>query len=325
MAALERGGGRILWHFVGGARSIIVPVLILVLLFFGVLRSAPVPTASPESKPVTVLVPAFERLPAVLGGHYEVWVERPEGGGERLSAFTVLGGGQLLTLGGEPVQEFPIAELPPVGSRLFLTVEPGSEEAVTRSGRVLLSGNLPTVEGALDPAVAVRGGTHVAMLLAPTDPNTPDTSGLWFGSPRKTRGRPAAGLALDPPADGWVYAGFVTTAAGTVLPTGAFRDVGGPDDRSPFSGRGRGLSVPGEDFVAGAPEGTAFPLNLADGRTTVAVSLLPDFAASAPEPFLPLLAARIPYRQDSGQPFRLEPLSVDVLPKGIAKFEQRAP
>lgn len=324
MAAAARGGGRIPWHFAGGAWSIIVPILILVLLFLGVLRSAPVPTASPESKPVTVLVPTFERLPAVLGGHYEVWVERPEGGGERLSAFTVLGGGQLLTLGGEPVQEFPVAELPPVGSRLLLTVEPGNEPAITRSDRVLLSGTLSATEAALEPDVAARAGTHSAMLLAPTDPNAPETSGLWFGSPRKAKGRPAAGLQLNPPADGWVYAGFVTTAAGTVLPTGAFRDVSGPDGRSPFSGSGRGLNVPGEDFVTNAPEGTAFPVNLADGRTTVAVGLLPDFAASAPEPFLPLLAARIPYRQNSGQPFVLEPASADTLPKGAVRFEQRS-
>lgn len=274
---------------------------------------------------VTLLVPAFERLPGSLGGHYELWVRRAEGGEERLAAFTALAGGELLALGGEPVQTFSVSDLPPVGSVLLLTVEQGSEPAIVRSDRVLLRGTLATTETALEPVLPPTEGEHAAMLLTPTDPKTPDTSGLWFAKPSKAKGQPLApGLALAPLTSGWAYGGFVTTAAGTLLPLGTFRDPSGPDERAPFSGKRKGLKAPGEDFVTNPPEGVTFPLNLADGRTTVTVGLVPDFAPEAAEPFLPLLTARVPYQQKASTPFALEAVPEDTFPRGIGKFEQRA-
>lgn len=318
------GGSRTPGSFTGGAWSIALPLLILLVLFWAVLRSPPGPAPSPSPVMVTMLVPVLERLPGSLGGHYELWVSRAEGGEDRLAAFSALTGGELLALGGEPVQTFPVSDLPPVGSVLLLTVEQGIEPAIVRSDRVLLRGTLTTTETVLEPVLPPTEGKHAAMLLTPTDPKTPDTSGLWFAKPGKAKGQPLApGLALPTPPAGWLYGGFVTTASGTTLPTGAFRDAGAADQGSPFLGKGRGLGVPGEDFVTNPPDGVTFPLNLADGRTTVTIGLLPDFAADARVPFLSLLTTRVPYRQKSATPFTLAPVAAEEFPRGVVTFAQQ--
>lgn len=318
-----RGEGRAPWSFQGGVWWAFVPLVILGVIFWAVLRSTSTPSPSPSPLPVTTLTPSFERLPPVPGGHYELWVARPEGGEDHLAAFTILRSGALLSLGGEPADVFSVRELPPVGSTLVLTVETGNELAITRSERVLLRGQLSTTEATLESALPGVAGPQVALLVAPTDAKTPDTSGVWFAKSSAVRGKPSPGLALSTPAAGWLYGGFVTTASGTTLPTGAFRDAGVADQGNPFSGKGRGLSVPGEDFAADAPDGVKFPLNLADGRTVVTLGLLPDFSADASESFLPLLTARVPYEQKPSAPFPLTPVPKEELPRAVVRFAQQ--
>lgn len=316
--------GRAPWSFQGGAWGAFVPLVALGVILWAVLRSASTPSSSPSPLPVTTLTPSFARLPPVPGGHYELWATRPEGGEDHLAAFTVLSSGALLSLGGEPADVFSIREPPPVGSTMILTVEFGNELAITRSERVLLHGALTTTGATLAPDIPDLTGTHTALLVSPTDSKAPDTSGVWFANTGAVRGKPTPGLALSAPAAGWLYGGFVVTASGTTLPTGAFRDLGAADLGSPFGGKGKGLRVPGEDFVTDPPDGATFPLNLADGRTVVAISLLPDFNADARAPFLPLLTARIPYRQQPSAPFPLTPVAAEELPQGVVKISQQA-
>lgn len=325
MARILPEGAGLPRSFRGGVLGILVPIVLLGALFAAVIRSTPKLEPADSPRGVTTFVPTFERLPVVSGGHYELWVERPDGGQHRLAAFVALPGGSLLTLNEEPVQAFPVDELPPPGAKFLLTVEPGTAEVVTRSDRILLAGTLETTEVTLSPVVPNTDGRHVAILVAPTDLQVPDTSGLWFAAPTKTPGRPDPGLRLPPASAGWAYGGFVTTATGSSLPTGLFTDPTKRDDAAAFSGKRKGLAFPGEDFIANAPEVVTFPLNLADGRTTALVSLQPDFAPDAGEPFLPLLQARIPYQQESNEPFALESVSKDVLPAASGKFEQRTP
>ncbi len=301
-----------------------VPVGILGVLFVAVLRAPSEQAPSSEAPARAVFVPSFERLPPVPLGHYELWVQKPDGGSHRLGAFTVLPGGSLVTLSGEPLGDIAATELPPVDSLLLLTVVQGTELAIERPDRVLLRGTLATTSVQFDQGVPKAAGTHRAMLLAPTDAKAPDTSGVWFAVPSAVRGKPRAGLALPAAPKGWVYGGFVTTAAGTVLPTGAFQDQAARDQSAAFSGEAKALAFPGEDFVRRAPEHVVFPLNLADGRTTLSVSLLPDFAPEGAAPFVPLLAARIPYQQKAGDAFPLDAVSPDTLPSGTGVFEQRS-
>lgn len=307
----------------GGWWAVVVPVGILGVLFVAVLRAPSEQAPSLEASPATVFVPSFERLPPVPLGHYELWVQQPDGGSHRLGAFTVLPGGSLVSLSGEPLGDIAVAELPPVDSLLLLTVVSGSELSIERPDRVLLRGTLAATEVRFEAAVPAATGTHRAMLLAPTDAKAPDTSGVWFAAPSTVRGKPRAGLALSAPPPGWAYGGFVTTAAGTVLPTGAFVHPAARDQSAAFSGTANALAFPGEDFVRHAPEHVTFPLNLADGRTTLSVSLLPDFAPESAAPFVSLLTARIPYQQKTGEGFPLEAVSPETFPGGTGVFEQR--
>lgn len=306
----------------GGWWAVLVPVVILAALFVGVLRTPSEEGAVEPTPAATVFVPAFEKLPPVPDGHYELWGKRPDGGEERLAAFTVRVGGALFTLTGDALQTVPVSELPPPNATLLLTVEQGAEPAVSRSPRVLLRGTL--AETRVDFTAVLSGrlpSDNQALLQAPSDARAPDTTGVWFASSAAGGKAPAAGLKLPTAPAGWVYGGFVTTATSTILRTGAFRDPAQPDDEAPFSGSGKRLSVPGEDFVRNAPEGVRFPLNLADGRSTVVVALLPEFAPNAAEAFLPLLQARIPYRQKTGTPVMLSAVSADELPRGSGRFE----
>lgn len=308
----------------GGWWGALIPLAILGALLIAVLRSTSGPEPTPTPGSATIFVPAFERLPPVVGGHYELWVERPEGGAERIAAFTALRGGALFTLTGEPVQDFPVAELPPPGSQLLLTVEPGATSIEKRSERVLLRGALQGLDVTFEPVLPNASGKHVAALVSPTDASAPETTGLWFVRPGGGKEKTSPGLQLSALSNGWAYGGFVTTSAGTILPIGNFTDPKKADTRATFSGSAKGLPFPGEDFVRNPPDGVKFPLNLADGRTTVTVSLEPDFAQDASEPFLPLLQLRIPYQQKPNEIFTLEPVSKDTFPKGSGKFEQRA-
>ncbi|MDP3685335.1 MAG: hypothetical protein Q8R32_00720, partial [bacterium] len=291
----------------GGWWGALIPLAILGAVLIAVIRSTSGPEPTPTPGSATIFAPAFERLPSVSGGHYELWFERAEGGAERIAAFTALPGGALFLLTGEPVQDFPIAELPPPGSHLLLTVEPGATPVEKRSGRTLLRGALQGLEVAFEPVLPSTNGKHVAALLTPTDAAAPDTTGLWFVRPAGGKGKTSAGLQMPSLDNGWAYGGFVTTSAGTILPMGVFTDPKKPDGRAAFSGGTKGLLFPGEDFVRNPPEGVKLFLNLADGRATVTVSLEPDFAPDASEPFLPLLRLRIPYQQKPNETFTLEP------------------
>lgn len=325
MARILPEGAGLPRSFRGGLLGILIPIFLLGLMFTAVIRSTPREEPSPAARAVTAFVPVFERLPVVPDGHYELWIERPGGGQQRLASFTALPGGALLTLSGEPVQAFPVEELPPSGSKFLLTVEPGDQDVDRRSDRILLEGVLKETAVALSPIVPSADGQQVAILVAPTDTQAPDTTGLWFAKPGKIAGRPEPGLTLPPLSAGWAYGGFVTTASGASLRTGLFADPAKEDAAAPFSGKRRGLRFPGEDFIANPPPDVVLPLNLADGRTTVTVGLQPDFTAAAEEPFLPLLQARVPFQQEPNKPFALEPADAGKLPAASGIFESRTP
>lgn len=311
----------------GGWWGIVLPLLAMGVLLAAVIGSVPgAPSPTPAAgRRDTLFVPAFAHLPPVPEGHYELWVERPDSATEPLAAFSVLPGGQMVTLSGEPTSQFPVVELPSTGSTILLLVEAGREPAIERPERVLLRGAVAAADVRFDSALPSLSGEQVALLLTPTDAQASDTSGVWFAKSVTRAGSAAAGLSVPSPGPGWVYGAFVTTAGGTVLPTGTFTDVGASDASASYSGEGKGLSVPGEDFVQRAPEGVTFPLGLADGRTTVTVGLLPDFARAITEPTIPLLVGRIPFGHGARIPFTLEPVAADALPAGTGTFTVQNP
>lgn len=304
--------------------AVALPIAILAVLFIGVRWTPSAPEEATLTPPAAVLVPRFQRLPPVPRGHYELWVQRPDGAEERLAALAVGAGGALFSLTGDALQTLPVSELPVPNSTLLVTVEEGSVPAPARSPRILLKGRLQETDVSFEPVLPNVPEGNGALLLAPSDARAPDTAGVWF-SRAAAPGKRSPALKLPIAPEGWTYGGFVTTATGADLRTGAFQDPANPDTAAPFSGTGRTIPLPGEDFVRNAPEGVKFPVHLADGRSTLTVSLLPDFAGEAETPFLPLLRVRIPYQQKTGVVFRLSAVPLEELPAGSGHFEHAVP
>src|SRR5918999_1401735 len=117
------------------------------------------------------------------------------------------------------------------------------------------------------------------ILATPTDDNPANgTAGLWFLDPA---GGPGPSLRPPEPPSGWVFEGWGVTQ-GTPLTTGRFTSVTGSDLASPFSGPNPGPPFPGEDFVARLPAGVVPPVNLADGRSMVVITVEPDIGGHDP-------------------------------------------
>ena len=129
------------------------------------------------------------------------------------------------------------------------------------------------------------------ILTTPTTEATDDDySGVWFIE--VTNDGPVAGLDLPELPAGWVYEGWVVID-GQPISTGRFVDPGAIDDFNGFSGELGNPPFPGEDFVVNAPAGLEFPTNLADGNSSVVISIEPE-------------------DDDSPAPFAFKPLATDI-------------
>lgn len=126
-------------------------------------------------------------------------------------------------------------------------------------------------------------------LRTPTDEAMPgagnngnDEYGVWFGNPGMP---PTAGLMLPDLSNepGWTYEGWVIGESGPIS-TGRFKDFGGRDDFTNFSGTefNQGPPVPGEDFFLNAPTGEMFPLDVRGRTVVISLEPVPD---DSPAPF----------------------------------------
>ena len=304
----------------GGWGIILVSLALLSVLVVSValLRDKEEEEAPESLSLLAEITLSFERLPPRARGHYELWERRPSGGEQRLGTFRVLEGGSLVTLTGDPLITLPLAELPPSGTEILLTIEAGDTPSERRSERVLLHGTLGTTEADLTPRFPKIPKGQVALLATPTKEGAPGSAGVWFAKKGDKKGSPSPGLSIPRLPEGWVYGGWVVTGAGTTLPTGLFPDPWKADEHTFYGGSEPGWDLPGEDFLRDAPEGVKFPPNLADGRTQLLVSMEPDFdgAEEHGEPFLPLLTTRIPYKQAVNTPFPLGPVEERTFPQG---------
>ncbi len=135
------------------------------------------------------------------------------------------------------------------------------------------------------PVVTVSGTLTVTVTPLPAN----DEAGVWFVNPGQ-------GASLDLPTlpAGWVYEGWVVTQ-GVVLSTGRFADPAMADDASPFSMGGP--PFPGEDFLMNLPAEITEPVNLADGSSTIVISVEPDIEGVDPT---------------GDGPYEIKPLALDI-------------
>lgn len=297
----------------------IVPILVVGAIFGYFLMPDKVKqeiSQGVSNGPVADLSLQLDNLPANTGDHYEIWLRNFEGGEQPLGYFKVMDGGSLVTLTGDPFTSLSLLDVPRSGATLLVTVEPGDAPVAKRSERVVLQGSFKETSVALKTVLPQIKGDQVALLANPTLLKSKGVAGLWF---TKDANGIAPGLNLTKLPDGWKYGAFVVTDKKGKFFLGMFGDANKADEKSYFGGKKTGWSVPGEDFVANAPKGVKFPLELNDGKTQLLVSVEPDyreFSGNDVKPFMPILQMRIPYNQISGTTFGLEIIKSETFPTG---------
>lgn len=305
----------------GGWGMAVLPIIVVGAIFWYFLTPEKVKHEigrGVSNGPIADLTLQLDKLPSNNDDHYEIWLRNLEGGEQPLGYFKVMMGGSLVTLAGDPFAPLSLLDVPRSGATLFITVEPADNPVLKRSERIVLQGNFKETKVELKTIWPELKGEQAALLVNPTLSKSKGAAGIWFA---KDAGGVTPGLSLARLPEGWKYGAFVVTDKNGTFFTGMFDDVAKADEKSYFGGKKAGWSVPGEDFVANAPKGAKFPLELNDGKTQVIVSVEPayrEFSGNEVKPFMPILQTRIPYRQNSGKTFGLEALKNDFFPTGTA-------
>lgn len=177
---------------------------------------------------------------------------------------------------------------------VVVTIEPAVDPDPAPAATHVLAGDVAAGAATLAVNHAAALGTDFAtaagkyVLATPTTSDTTDEfSGVWFID--MDMGATQQGLTLPTLPAGWEYEGWAVLD-GTPLSTGRFTDPGAADLAAPFSGTdGSGPPFPGEDFVANAPDGVTFPVDLRGATVEISVEPEPD---DGPAPFAikPLVA-----------------------------------
>jgi hypothetical protein len=283
-----------------------------VAVFVGVLAALVPASASASSGRHPLLIGAKD-LPRLSGAVYEGWVVK---GDRKLSAgvFNVReqSRGRLVRL------RAPID--PARADMIVVTIEPVPDPDPGPSAVAILAGEPHRHFAALRLPIDLSRTAGSFILATPTDDDPANgTAGVWFLDPA---GGPGPSLRLPEPPAGWVFEGWGVTQ-GTPLSTGRFTSAAGSDLAGPFSGPNPGPPFPGEDFVARLPAGVVAPVNLADGRSTVVITVEPDIGGQDPTgdgPFsIKPLAAAVPAgaSPETSLPLRRDLSSV---PEAIALF-----
>jgi hypothetical protein len=258
-------------------------------------------------------------LEPLTGAFYEVWVVTGE---RKLSAgsFNIDEGGSFVDGFGHEARFFS-SRNPASADAIVVTVEPKPDPDPGPSGIAILVGAPRKGSIARLRFPARFGGAAGSFILAtPTTAAENDgTAGVWFLDPA---GGPGPSLDIPTLPSGWVFEGWGVTQS-TPLSTGRFSSPTGADGSAEFSGPLPGPPFPGEDFVANLPGGVTAPVDLADGSSSIVLTVEPDLGGvdptgSGPFSIKPLLTT-VPVGTQPGMTVALA-LDLSSFPKGTASF-----
>lgn len=252
---------------------------------------------------MTDLVLTTDGLPDLEMGAYEGWAIFPD---EKVSTGTFTPGESVSLSVDRDLRD---------ARKFVVTIEPSDDGDPSPSGVVVLSGSFEGSVASLSFPVsfADAGGSYI--LATPTDgADSHETAGVWFLDPSG----PAPSLSLPELPSGWAYEGWVVTQ-GHPISTGRFTEPMGRDSHSDYSGNEDGPPFPGEDLLRNAPMGVDFPADLADGNSTVVVSVEPDMEGmdpTGPKPFaIKPLVGGVPNDAADHASYDLEP-NAETTPTG---------
>lgn len=182
--------------------------------------------------------------------------------------------------------------------KIAVTIEPTPDpDPANPSGVVVLVGDLNAKGKAkLALPLDLKKVSGSAILATPTDDEDNNEAGVWFLDPAG----PAASLNVPVAPSGWKWEGWGATQ-GVPLSTGRFSDPAAGDEAAPFSGDNAAPPFPGEDFVRNLPSGVG-PVNLADGASSIVLSLEPDIDGVDPTGDGPFFIKPLIASVDEGQP-----------------------
>ena len=251
-------------------------------------------------------------------GFYELWAVHGE---RKISAgsFNVDLEGKLVDGFGHRTRFFSPRN-PARADALVVTIEPLPDPDRGPSGIVVLTGRprQDSVRLRFPARLSDAGGSFI--LATPTDETSSnETAGVWFLDPD-----PAPGPSLQLPdlPDGWVWEGWGVTQD-TPLSSGRFDLAAGADDSSAFSGPLPGPPFPGEDFLSNLPQSVTPPVDLADGASTIVITVEPDLDGTDPTGMGPFsikpLVKAIPADATDHQSIELM-LDLSTVPGGKASY-----
>jgi hypothetical protein len=258
------------------------------------------PASASQTRRVFEIRLRLEAVEHLEDSFYELWAIH---GNRKISAgsFNVAEDGTLVDGFGHRARFFSRRN-PANADALVVTIEPLPDPDPDPSGIAILSGTPRQNSTRLRFPVDLSDAGGSFILATPTDEDSSnETAGVWFLDPD-----PAPGPSLQLPQlpDGWTWEGWGVTQ-GTPLSTGRFSSATGPDDSSQFSGPLPGPPFPGEDFLSNLPGTVSPPVDVADGSSTIVLTVEPDLAGNDP----------------TGEgPFSIKPL-VRAVPQGAADHQ----
>ncbi len=264
---------------------------------------------------------SFSRIAELDSAYYQAWALIGNYG-YNLGKFNINSSGQMVDTAGAVVADnaFFYNMSASMVTAVGITIQDVDDSTSSPSGAHLLGGSVANGTASLsmkhEAGINKEFGsvTGKFILATPTNgTNSDETSGIWFID--NSDGVTTAGLTLPSFSSGWQYEGWISVD-GKFYSTGTFTGMSAADDSARYSADIQTApDFPGEDFLANAPAGITFPLDLSGKYTMVTLEPKPDPAVGIPSPFV-LLEATIASDAADNQTYNMVNTATASLPSG---------
>lgn len=238
-------------------------------------------------------------IPTLNLGHYALWTVDTAGEYHFFKRFNFYQD-QLVSLDGTELRTWKESAPHDIAKYVVTIEREGDRDEIPNSVIFLQATAKADVATLSQELVALDLAQASFLLASPSDGNSEvnEQSGIWFTKPNMQE----SGLQLPALAIGnWIWEARVQDSSGHDLLIGKFSQNAGYDNFDDYAAQaGQSPPFPGQDFLRNLPDGLTGPLNLANGKYQVIISLEPylgeaDFTGE--EMFMPILSADI----DPGQ------------------------